>query len=424
MMREILSELSQEAIVAALIDLRGTLHRAFFISLSLSLVVIFLIYEEDGGTAVAKVQSQFADAFDVQEATMAVSDSLIENPSSLRRYSEFMRPFLAISSSAEQAIVAVDVEDPDWLGLDPVARDLARLTNDTVMWLEHQVVFYQGDDLRSLHIENIKRFSEWLVFPEPRFDNESAIKILQAQQKVAKALGQQISLRGEWPESFYFLDFVRDAGFEQIAQSIDAVRAQFEMNDITLAVDRVDQLCIDNEINALDCTPNGLARIFDEEPNKLLADEKDKVSVDFFPIGVDRQLLIWLSPPLILATFFQFIGHETKRRRLIANLDSSTGSRSGIGILAAWALTDALRPYGLSLRDPFVSLQKAAMTVIVGTSVVLPSLALGTILIFGWRSDWHIAWHVGVTVSLVLSVVSLAGLVLPERLWVRSEEEI
>lgn len=398
---------------AALAECGKTAKRSLLVSLSVSLIPIFLIYDEFGGSAVAEVRSKYSEAVDTLEAVMRVGDSVLAEPASLRSYSEFMRPFVAIASSAEQAIVGVDSNDPRWLSLDPEQRDLARSTSDSVTWLENRVTWLQGTNLRDIHIENFKDYSEWVIFPEPRIDNATAVKSLLADEYVAISLGQNLKKRLDWPPSFYFHDFVAARDYDKILSAISLVRDNMDMNQITLQIDRLDQLCTDNAIEPTDCTSNGLARIFDNEPNRLIPDEGEKIIVDFLPIGIDRLLILWLSPPLILTSFLWFAANIGYGRRLANTLPSFPTKSFPISLLSGWKYDDR-HPSGKSTtRDPFFQMETTILTGLVKGSFTLPSISLTLLLYFGWTSNWSPWWIAGSAAILCLTLISLGGLLLP-----------
>jgi hypothetical protein len=119
------------------------------------------------------------------------------------------------------------------------------------------------------------------------------------------------------------------------------VRDDFTLNDITMQIDRIERLCTDNELE-VDCSPNAVARILADEPNKLTADQSDQVTISFFPLGIDKQLLLQVSPLILMVAYHLFVGHERRWRRLIAGVRARFDAGDLIMAGTLWATTDRL----------------------------------------------------------------------------------
>ena len=397
-----------EATIAAAVNLRGSLHRSFYICLLLSSVTLYLVYEETYGSPIFSLKVQFENALSSTEAILEVNDMIYNDAKAVREYLRFLEPLVAIESASTQAIVGVEDNDERWLSLDPILRDLARSITDSPTWLHHNVDQYVGDNFRELPVHNIKEFSKWLIYPEVTFNNHDALRKLDASFHVARKLGQNIEEQSSWPDSFRFLDFIEEKGFEGLAAKIHAVRNLYNYNDIVFGIDRIERLCEDNKVST--CSPNVLNVLFADEPNRLVPDVKEKISVSFFPVGIEKSIVIKMAPVVLLVVFFQFIGYERRWRRFV-EADSTHEKRvHGRRNEVLWAITDAIHPQFFSLGSFSVGLHNHAMLALVTVALVIPSLAQVAVLVYGYGQGWGLVWLGPVCLCGVLTGTCLVGL--------------
>ena len=343
---------------------------------------------------------------------MQVNDVLYSDLTILGNYTEFLEPFVAISSSSEQAIVAVDVEDTRWLNLDPVKRDIARSTEDSISWLQHMTSSYKGDNLRELPLHNTRDMARWLLFTETIFDNTNGLRILEAELYVAHELGQIVTNPQKWPDSFYFVDFAYDSGNVDLTLTLENVREELTLNDVVVSIDRIERLCTVNQIET--CSPNVLDVLLADEPNKLTGTEQEKISISFIALEIEKELLLVLAPPIILALFFRLVGNENRWRRFVGRVKRECSTDNAMEEDLLWSITDGLRPQVGRMSNPSEIVQGYVMFFFLTLAILLPSIAQGSILWYGISADWNEAWIGIVSVTCACSVIGLVRLI-----WIR-----
>lgn len=157
----------------------------------------------------------------------------------LRRYQDFLSTFVNIESAAEQAIMAVDSDDPNWLALSARDRTLATREEDSVQRLENEAMWFLNDDLRELPIFNLRQFANALIYTEANFDAQRMTEMLEASARVARALGQDLEIPESWPKSYSLADFAMKTGLNDLAEMLDAVRANYPSRRLREAVQRI-----------------------------------------------------------------------------------------------------------------------------------------------------------------------------------------
>ncbi|MEM1177738.1 MAG: TIR domain-containing protein [Acidobacteriota bacterium] len=187
------------------------------------------------------------------EPLLQVSDALVDDPRIMRDYREFLRPFVAIDTAAEQAIIGVDRNDQRWLSLNPADRDQARDTENSIQWLEHQATFFLGDDMRELPVFNLVPFAQGLVFQEKEFGAAQVLANVQASLRVAQALGQGLDRRDDWPSSFFFPAFVEGSDRAELAELIGRVRST-DFRDLRNATRELESFCTETGIDNPECS--------------------------------------------------------------------------------------------------------------------------------------------------------------------------
>ncbi len=397
--------LSGEVLINISSNLRTVLHRSFYLTLAVASAALYLLYEESSSSPASKVMRHFSDAFSATESVLLVNDVLYSDLTIIGNYSMFLEPFVAISSSSEQAIVAVDVQDNRWLSLDPGKRDLARSSDDSISWLQDRSTFYKGDNLRDLPLPNLKEMAKWLIFTDTAFDNKNGVRILKSQLYVAKELGQDVSDPEEWPGSFHFVDFESEKEDAILKSRLQYMREEFTMNDVIIGVDRLERLCVDNGIE--NCTPNYLKILLSDEPSKLDKAEQEKINISFIPLEIERELLFMFTPIILLILLFRFIGYGIRWNRLMIWIKSQYDMEGIIEEGVFWSIIDNIRPQLNRVRSPAGIVQGCVMFTFMNLVIFSPIIAQMWIFWHGINADWHESWIVIIFFLIVFSFIGL-----------------
>jgi hypothetical protein len=216
--------------------------------------------EETGGS-ITEERKQLEPALRVLLDVMKLNDYLVDNHTVLTEYQDFLAPFLAVASAAEQAISGTEASDTRWLAIDARDRDLARRMTDNFTLFEHDMLWFQDADLRELPVVNIPKFVDALVHPDRKYSNKRMKDHLIACAKVATALGQTAELPASLPESFFLLDFSRATGFDQGAALIENVREEYSPRKISIATNELDAFCERCGVQDPGCSPERLMRL-------------------------------------------------------------------------------------------------------------------------------------------------------------------
>jgi hypothetical protein len=99
-----------------------------------------------------------------------------------------------------------------------------------------------------------------VVFPDQGYDNEDLRAAVAASARVARQLGQAVSLPGDLPESFHVREFARAQGDTALADAIDTVRARCTVRQLRTAVGRLEDWCRNLGITHPEDTPAFVAR--------------------------------------------------------------------------------------------------------------------------------------------------------------------
>jgi hypothetical protein len=214
------------------------------------------------GSEPADENKPSASDLDVVLGVMNLNDYLLDHRSILSDYEDFLAPYVAVDSAATQAIVGVEKSDPRWLAINALDRDLARRITDSVTLLQSQSLDFRDSDLRELPVlVNVPKFAEALIYPDSSYSNERIKRNLMASEKVARALGQDIEVPGQWPASFFFLDFARGMGLDEVVQVIEGIRSKHSLRAIVAATAQLTGFCDQHGIETPQCSPNRLTRM-------------------------------------------------------------------------------------------------------------------------------------------------------------------
>jgi len=277
------------------------------------LIGLYLIYDtlDLRAPATAQIQVDVNARLAIVEPVFALNDALREKVDVLRGYDRFLEPYVAIETAAEQGIVGVEHDDPRWLSLDAVDRDLARSNSDNIQWLQHQIGWHSDSNLRLLPVFNIKDYVAWYVFVDRQMSQSEASRKLQANLRVARAFDQSVPDAEVVPQSFSLAFFLDTAGYTSILGKLTEVETVGEQQ-IVRAADYLDSFCKDNDI--LFCSHNAIRNAFDRGALKLLQpDEAEKIQVSIFPTGLETGILIKCTPIVLFASFFFFISQHRRR---------------------------------------------------------------------------------------------------------------
>lgn len=360
-----------ENLVDRLNDATKALRQAFYFSLVFSLLSIYLLvdYRNPLPTEAIKVKEDVHLRLAEIEPIYALNDALRSNGALVRGYFRFLEPFVAIDTSAEQAVMGVSVEDPRWLSLDPTDRDLARSTRDMVQWLEHQVERHMNSDLRDLPIFNIAEYYSWYIYPELEFSNEHATRRLKASFRVAQALGQHLSQPSEWPSNYGLYDFVLGTADEAEISAFEAARDK-SLQEIKSSSVFLESFCRDNDVD--NCSFYEILAELDRGAFKIgRADKSEKIEISFFPGGLETQVFLLVSPFLLFGSVF--IGASQYYRRLAILVEVSKDPDWKVERDTPWLMTNrhtfSVLPNALSITCSLV-----AATLII-TGLLMPVVA-------------------------------------------------
>ena len=358
-------------------DATKGMRQAFYFSLIFSLLTIYLLFDvRNPLSPVAEAIKNDADArLRKLEPILALNDRLRSDPSALRDYFIFVEPLVAIDSAAEQAVVGVSSEDPKWLSLNPVDRDLARSTRDSIVWLDHKIEVHADSDLRDLPLDNIRDYLNWYVWPEIEFSSENAIRRLKASHRVARSLGQDLSLKINWPSTLYLHDFVEKHSNSEIDDAFDLARAS-RPEKIEKAVVYLQSFCTDNSVDY--CSPYQIQAELDRGAFKIVGPDAEKIEISFFPGGIETHLIILVAPLLLFASVFVQTSQYYRRAVLLSDISGDPDWRAQRDI--PWLMTN-MRVFEKlpGLLPPFFGVIVQVLFVV---GLVMPVIAQIRVLVF------------------------------------------
>ena len=286
----------------------NSLTRTFYISLFLSLLASYILYEE----WVVKIRptrqppSAIAAHIETYELLVRFNTLLRQEPDLLASHQELLEPFHEINHAARYAYDLHgntdrwDVVDPNdfRIAIDPAINGF----EDIADW-EHQ---YASWKIGGASLINIQRFAT-LVFPDD--DESSARRSIEASFRIANAFSREGLTLPPWPSAFYLFEYVLDNGSSQLIVSLERIRRELSANSIDESVSYLTAFCTSNNLQrdsllGLDaCFASDIMNSLRSSDYEYRDAEEDRIAFTFFPSGFHRSLILKLSPVVLLVCF-------------------------------------------------------------------------------------------------------------------------
>ena len=399
---------SRESIQSLLEICDARIRRVFYVSLTLAFVVIYLCLDSAGWKIApvipAASQSAAASKELAEIEPLIVAASLLRDQSGLiREYQDFLRPFITIESAASQAIVGVDNNAPAWLALDAGDRDRCQDLQGSPSYINFDLISADDPETVSLHYL-VDTVGAELLIQTDIFANGGARAKIESCLYVARELGATVGPPESWPESFYFLDFLRARNdTAKLVTAIENLRAEWKGVRSTFAA--LDRICAANEM--ISCSTNELRSRIQRKALKIdTADEVEepKLDISFLPTGIEASLILILAPvPLMITTFLlvSLVARRTKLLQALRALEEPEVSRlrethsvaSGIDL-------DVVSP-GL--------LVNGVLALYIAVGEMTPLLAQISVIIWEFNAGVGYGWRMLAMLCALATVMALSG---------------
>ena len=349
-------ELSDDAMIIAALNLRATLHRSFYLLLLLSCFSLYLIYEQISRSQDEITEASFTQASDAIKEVLQIYRFLFENV----QVSSAYRSFTSSSFGTFGTMDMLDLENQPLSNLEYFA--LQRVYYTPGIGIADNTIY--GQPLYSLLI----RFAEIKGFLPLKLKLEKLYKNYDR----AKIIG-----------SFGYL------------KRACATLPKYEK-----------------------CTPNDIDKLhvelFEGQTTKTRT-----VTSDIFPVGVEKQLLLRLTPIILLVVLCQFISHELRWREFVCRARTQHKWQSTAGRWVLWAVTDSLSLRLLSGNKPSELFRGYIMySFSVAVVIVLPIATQLAILCINYNRDgfnWSDPWNLIASATVISSSIALMSLRRRER---------
>lgn len=342
---------SDDAVVLVLDRVYASLTRAFYVSMLFSAIALYVLYEErqEARSPETTIRAVFAELLTIRKFVY-FHNMIADDPQIVDQYLSFINRFqeahytiysklknlLDDSRSSTADVYTIS----DHLDISLAMKDGGHTGIEQIE--EHVLSFKDRlisliSDLRTMRIDDMENYNNELVFGEKVFDNQGIISQLRSSRQIEIDLGTPVNSLYLLPKSLLFHDYLLENDPHGRGYILQQVRNRSP--SISDSIPKIIAFCEHNLVGH--CTLSNIDSAIGEgflPQEEGASGAHEKVSLTFFPSGVNRLVVVRLSPIFVVVAFHLFVSQFRRWTRMMESIGRDYSPGDYVFRTATWTL--------------------------------------------------------------------------------------